>query len=382
MKKWPLRLKITLLVGTVLTLACAALTVNSIFSARGYYSMLVSDSPDKIFSDTGKAEQSWPDGELILTEETSPFSTASRQFSIQGVAVMAAAILISVLVTYWIAGRLLRPLTALISSIQNVSQERLDKRVELPEATGEVRQLTDSYNSMLERLEESFEVQKNFASNAAHELKTPLAVIKTSLQVLEMDEEPSKEEYREFTQAAKVSLERLIGTVDALLALTRGADGETEKEIALQPLLNLIFSELLFKAETEGISLTISGDCRPVLGDPILFYRAFFNLVENAVKYNRPKGRVSVMLSDLGSHVQVQVSDTGIGMPEEALRHVFEPFYRADRSRSQKIPGSGLGLAVVKTIIGRFHGTVEIESAEGMGTTVTVLLENPVKKAE
>lgn len=360
MKKWPLRIQITLLVGLVLTLACVLLTANSIYSAQGYYGVL--DGETQI--------EDVPEGEVIVPGRASPYAIATRQFSMQSVVVMLAAVLLSVALTYWLTGHLLRPLTGLTGSIRAIDQDRLHQRVELPQANGEVRELAESFNGMLARLENSFEIQKNFAANAAHELKTPLAVLKTSLQVLEMDTEPEREDYQEFTAAAKAGIDRLAGTVDALMTLASGAGGDTTEDVAIRPLLDLILSELKLRAEAGGVLCTLSGDCLPVRGDPMLIYRALFNLIENAVKYTRSGGRVEVTLSQREGGARIQVTDTGIGMSKENIRHAFEPFYRADHSRSQMIPGSGLGLSVVKNIVERLGGYIILESREGVGTTV------------
>lgn len=373
MKRWPLRVQITLLVGLVLVLACAGLTANSIYSARGYYSVLAEGDPQSGARPGGDGAALLPPaGEVVYPDAVSPYAAATRSFSIQSVAVMLAVILASVGLTYWLTGRLLRPLTRLTASIRGIDQGQLHRRVDLPQAAGEVRELTESFNGMLDRLENSFEVQKNFAANAAHELKTPLAVLKTSLQVLELDEEPAPEDYREFTAAARAGIDRLTGTVDALMTLAQG--GGALEPVALRPLAELVFSELARRAQDAEVSLVLTGDCPPVRGDGTLLYRAIFNLVENAVKYNRPGGRVEVCLAQREGHSQVRVADTGAGMSPEAARHAFEAFYRADRSRSQKIPGAGLGLSVVKSIAERHGGTIRLESAEGVGTAVTLTL--------
>ena len=368
MKKWSLRTNITLLVGLVVTLACLSLTVNSISSARGYYSVL--DGSEQIGPLPGGGHK-----EQIVRPDQTPYSIATQRFSIQNMAVMAAVILLSVLITYRLTGRLLRPLTTLTSLTRAVDQEQLHHRLnELPGATGEVRELSESFNGMLDRLEGSFRVQKNFAASAAHELKTPLAVLKTSLQVLELDDHPTVEDYQDFIDTAQAGVDRLIGTVDALMALAGGADSRWTEPIAIRPLLDLIFSELETRAEASNVTLALSGNCPDVPGDQTLLYQALFNLVENAVKYNRSGGRVEVTLSEVDGHARIQVLDTGIGMPQEAVRRAFEPFYRADESRSQKIPGAGLGLSVVKNIVDRHGGEIELESTEGVGTTVTLIL--------
>lgn len=360
MKRLSLCIQITLLVGLVLTLACVLLTANSIYSAQGYYGVL--DNETQI--------EAVPKGEMIVTDKVSPYAIATRQFSMQSVLAMMAAVLCSVALTYWLTGRLLRPLTGLTDSIRAIDQGQLHQRVELPQASGEVRELTASFNGMLARLENSFEIQKNFAANAAHELKTPLAVLKTSLQVLEMDAEPNREDYQEFTAAAKAGIDRLTGTVDALMALALGGGSENIEDIAIRPLLDLILSELMPRAEAGGVLCSLSGDCPLVRGDSTLVYRAIFNLVENAIKYTRPGGRVEVTVCQREGGARIQVTDTGIGMSQENTDHAFEPFYRADHSRSQKISGSGLGLSVVKSIVERLGGSIILESTEGVGTTV------------
>ena len=156
--------------------------------------------------------------------------------------------------------------------------------------------------------------------------------------------------------------------------MTLAQGGGDLEMVALRPLMELIFSELEARAKVAGVSLSLSGDCPLVRGDQTLLYRALFNLVENAIKYNRPGGRVEAALSQRGEQIQIQVADTGIGMSEEAARHAFEPFYRADRSRSQKIPGAGLGLSVVKSIVERHGGEMTLKSAEGVGATVSITL--------
>lgn len=364
MKRWPLRIQFTLLVGLVLVLSCIVLTANSIYSAQNYYGIL----------DTETSIEMIPEGEMAVPGQDSTYAIATHQFSVQSIVVMLAMVLASVILTYFLTRRLLRPLTSLTDSIQHIDQGKLHERVELPQAAGEVQELTESFNSMLNRLENSFEIQKNFAANAAHELKTPIALLKTSLQVLEMDEEPAREDYQDFTTSAKAGIERLSSTVDALMALAMGDESHNTEDIDLRTLTELIFSELKSRAETGRVTLLLSGDCPPVSADPTLVYRAIFNLIENAVKYTPPHGRVEVSISRQKERVQIRVADTGTGMSEEAAAHAFEPFYRADLSRSQQIPGSGLGLSVVKAIVERLHGTVELDSREGKGTTVTLTI--------
>ena len=243
------------------------------------------------------------------------------------------------------------------------------------DAQGEVLELTKSFNRMLERLEEAFLIQKSFASNAAHELKTPLAVMKSSLQVLKMDPSPSENDYWEFINDTEESLERIIKTVEGLLALANMEQVEKESAVKLYPLIEAAVQELSVRAEEYGVTLSIAGDNDlQAQGSPSLLYRVFFNLIENAVKYNHDNGNVDITVKQEKGRACVVVEDNGIGMDEKDLSHIFEPFFRVDPSRSQGIPGSGLGLAVVRLIMERYDGEIEVESRKGVGTTFTVIL--------
>lgn len=244
----------------------------------------------------------------------------------------------------------------------------------LPKVDAEVIQLTNSFNGMLDRLENSFTIQKNFAANAAHELKTPLAAMKTSLQVLQMEDPPKLEDYEIFVRRAEKSLNRLIPTVEELTALTNEFARHDETNVSIKDILEQAIQELSPLAENRQIEITIGGKTGSINGNWDLLYRAFYNLMENAVKYNRPGGIVTIILDSENGRNTIEISDTGQGISAEGLSHIFEPFYREDRSRSQKIPGSGLGMALVKLIIERHHGTICVESEKERGTKVIVTL--------
>lgn len=381
MKRLSLQWKITLLVGLITVAACVGITANSVFSAPAYYSALL--DADKITQDTVSSLEEYDydqddyDSDVLQEESVLDvpeyYADTTRLFSIQSLLVMVAIVLLALGLTYIVTGRILRPLNALNGSVRQIGGENLHERIPLPKSRDEVEELTRSFNGMLERLEEAFLVQKNFAANAAHELKTPLAVMKTSLQVLELDEEPSPGDYREFAGDVKQSLERLSGTVESLVDLTNASAGPSAP-VDLRELLDQAAAALEPGAAAQGVSVTLAGGPCSISGNRTLLFRVLFNLLENAVKYNREGGSVSASVKEEGQSVLVEVRDTGIGIPKEAQRHIFEPFYRADASRSQKIPGSGLGLSIVKTVLDRCGGLIQVESREGGGTTVRVRL--------
>lgn len=372
MKKHTLQLQITGIVGVILVLACLLLTVNSLVSARSYYG----DYASLVEEGAVYYDPALPEGELPpALDPDVTYQEASMKFSVQSVVTMAVIILLALAGTYWATGKMLRPLKELTESVQRVDDRNLDKRVELKRAHGEVGVLADAFNSMLERLEDAFLIQKSFAANAAHELKTPLAVIKSSLQVLEMTPNPEIADYKEFMQDTDTSLNRIIKTVEGLLALANLRDIPMDQRVELYTLLQQAVQELAKKARSSQVKLSMGQPVSGfVYGNPSLLYRAFYNLIENAIKYNRRDGDITVSMGMNGKCAVIQVADTGYGIGQEDLVHIFEPFYRADKSRSQRIPGSGLGLAVVKMILDKHGGKIEVVSELNQGSTFKIYL--------
>ena len=373
MKKWTLQVRLTLFVGAILFSVCLLLTANSLLAANTYYGSYAS----LIESGLVESDPAWNETARFDPTLVSPgefYREASQRFSTQSVIVMAFLVILSVICTYWATGRILRPLSKLTESVQGIDDLHLDHRVATKGADGEVLALTDSFNRMLDRLENSFSVQKAFAANAAHELKTPLAVIKSSLQVLEMSPQPREEDYREFMADTGKSLERIIQTVEGLLSLANLEAAPVGETVELRPLLDQAVRELSVRAEESSVSLTASGQA-DIHGNSHLLYRAIFNLIENAIKYNRPGGSVSVRLEQNGADVRIRVEDTGTGIEADALPHIFEPFYRADPSRSQQIPDSGLGLSVVKLIVERHGGEIKVTSQRESGSAFDIMLK-------
>lgn len=378
-----LQFRITLVVGIVLVMVSIFLTVNSIYSANSHYSLLQEYEQEQM------DHVMWgdiPEEELdpsMVKEDKVTFADMMASFSIQGIVVMLITIVVSLLFTYWITGKMLRPLYRLTDSIRIIDEKHLHKRLEEVESTEEIGQLTRSFNSMMDRLEESFLVQKRFAANAAHELKTPLAVMKTGLQILKIDDEPSLEDYEEVTDGMEQSLDRLVNTVDSLMFLADERSMEDSETNSLSELLETVVQQLAGKAEEKKISVHM--DCRglSVNGSHTLLYRMFYNLIENAIKYNKEGGEIFINTGQMDDDVTVQIRDTGMGMEPEDIKYIFDPFYRADKSRSQKIQGSGLGMSIVKLIVERCRGRIHIKSAPGMGTTVEIQLpaniSNPKK---
>lgn len=367
-----LQLQITGIVGLIMILACLILTANSLFYAHSYYG----DYASLLEEGMVEYDSALPEGTLPPAIDPSvSYQNAAEKFSRQSILAMVVIGLLAIALTYYAVGKMLRPLKDLIKSVERVDEENLHQRVKPAGAQGEVLVLTESFNGMLERLEDAFLIQKSFASNAAHELKTPLAVIKSSLQVLEMNPHPETSDYQEFMQDTGKSLERIIKTVEGLLSLANLAAAETDQNVELSALLKQAVQELSGRAKSAQVELSVSAAEAEVHGNADLLYRAFYNLIENAIKYNREGGRADITIATQGDYAVVRITDNGTGIEEKAVPHIFEPFYRADQSRSQKIPGSGLGLAVVKMILDKHGGKISVESRTGRGTQFEVRLK-------
>lgn len=375
MKKWSLRIQITLAVGLIVTVACFALTIYSIHSANQHY-MEYFAAENEFDSAAANAEEIKKDAVADESLENAKPDTVTitdimRSFSTQGLEVMALTVAVSLLFTWWITGRLVRPLEELTEQIQTIDDGKLDQPVEIKKGTKEIFQLSENFNDMLSRLDTSFQVQKRFAADAAHELKTPIAGMKASLQVLQMDEEPIIEDYKEFVQDADDCLGRLSQTVDSLLNMAGGSQIRERTPVELKSTIQNVLSDLKEKADQKNVTLSLDAPEEiTVPGSPVLFQRVIFNVAENAVKYNQKGGSVHIALSRNGTMASIEISDSGRGISKEHLDEIFHPFYRVDPSRSQEIEGSGLGLAIVSSVMERYQGKVKVESAPGKGTTI------------
>lgn len=303
---------------------------------------------------------------------------AKKQFTYSSIIFMILIIFIGMTITYIVLGRALKPVKDLSKIIKNINENNLEQHIENFTTKDEIGSLAASFNLMMDRLSKSFAIQKQFASNAAHELKTPLAIIKSGIQVLKMEERPSLEDYKENVEITEQSIERLIQIVNDLLKLnTKNLEKFTDK-ISIQETIQNILSELKPITEKKEISIQL-GECNEfMLGNAILIYRALFNLIENAVKYNKEKGSINISATLKNNSIIINISDTGMGIAAEELPNIFEPFYRVDKSRSREIGGSGLGLSIVKTIIDKHDGTITVTSIQNVGTNFQIML--PSKK--
>ena len=276
-------------------------------------------------------------------------------------------------VTYFISGHALRPIREFSDKIEEVQAQNLsDSRIE-ENNVKELNQLGISYNKMLERLSEAFEIQRQFTANAAHELRTPLALMQVQLDLYNSASHPGND--ADTLQTIKMVTEqndKLNRMVKTLLDMSELQSVGRDDKIILDAIVEEVLADLEPLAVEKNIKLIGKCEDATMIGSDILIYRLVYNLVENAIKYNHPLGQVTVTAYQRNKHVYLSVEDTGSGIPKELRERVFEPFFRVDKSRSRELGGVGLGLALVHEIVRVHDGSICIKSGKTGGTIFEV----------
>jgi heavy metal sensor kinase len=276
---------------------------------------------------------------------------------------------------YWLAGVALRPVRRVSKAAQHIGASTLDTRLALDGPKDEIKELADTFDAMLERLQHAFEHQGRFVADVAHELRTPLTSLRTNLEVVSTDPEATLGDYRAMAATQERALTRLEHLVTDLLILATSEQPLSCNTVSLGPLLEEVLCDLKHAAEARMVTLQLTGETEvAVQGDGSLLSRVFSNLVENGIYYNKPGGKVTITIDRKDAWVVVIVSDTGIGIAPEKQAHIFERFYREDSSRARHKGGAGLGLSIVSAIVQQHGGRVQVESTPNAGTIFSVLL--------
>jgi len=284
---------------------------------------------------------------------------------------------------YVLSGILLRPVRDITQAASEISATNLSRRINYAGPRDELWALADTFDSMIGRLEASFERQRQFVQDASHELRTPLAAIRTNIEVTEMDPDATVEEYRELVATIKSQTERLTRLSEDLLLLTNDDGARVEREpVDLRALAADVLGEVQPLASQRGVGLRreLAADIEAV-ASPDLLHRCVLNLVDNAIKYSGEGSTVTVRVVDSGATARIEVEDNGPGIPAEALPHIFGRFYRVDKGRSRREGGTGLGLAIVRELITAMGGSVGVSSEVGKGTTFWIELPRPAAGA-
>lgn len=373
MKKLSLRMRLTLLSALVMASVAVILTSMFLFGADRIFvrdlEQKMTFQPQDIIITSVKKE-GVPNENMDLQEVTVSLKKAGTQFNLWGMAALFLVLILGTGATWLMAGHVLKPLKELSSAIEEIGGNDLSNRVEIQGRQDEIGRLARSFNHMMDKVSASFERQKRFSASAAHELKTPLATILVNLEVLELDGKTSPDRMEKVLTIVKANTERMIRLVEDLMRLTSDKDHEMEEEVELSEVFAITLYELspLIRKKDLTVSIENTPDIS-LTGSRVMLYRVMSNLLENAAKYNREHGSISIVTGRDDNGVTVKIEDTGIGIPEEALTHIFEPFYRVDQSRSRAVGGAGLGLPLVKDIVEKHGGEVTVKSAAGEGTT-------------
>ena len=276
--------------------------------------------------------------------------------------------------TFFISGRALKPLCDFSNKIEEVQAQNLsDSRIEESKIP-ELNQLSTSYNKMLERLSEAFEMQRQFTANAAHELRTPLAVMQLQIDLYNSTQHPDNDSSAQQTiKMITEQTDRLSKMVRILLDMSELQTVARDEKIELDALIEEVLADLEPLAQEKDVRLTGKCDKVILIGSDILIYRLVYNLVENAIKYNISGGTVTVTATQRDKHIYLAVEDTGNGIPEELKERIFEPFFRLDKSRSRALGGVGLGLALVHEIVRVHDGSIFVKDNANSGTTFEVI---------
>ena len=318
-----------------------------------------------------------PDDQMsdFLVQFSQEVYDAKAVFGRKGWCITAAVTLLSAAIAYFVSGKALEPLKKLAQQAERIDQDSLVE-VRLEENTiPEFRNLSQSVNRMLDRLAQSFDLQRQFAGNAAHELRTPLALMQARLDLyMATDHGDNRPETAETISMLREQTDRLSKMVRTLLDMSDLKAVPRTDKIQLAPMIEEVLADLSPLAEKSGVALSQSGEDIWITGSDVLVYRSIFNLVENGVKYNHPGGSVRVAASRRGSSAVIEVRDTGCGIPENFRESVFQPFFRVDKSRSREKGGVGLGLSLVWEIAHLHGGSVRITESGKDGTVIELTL--------
>ena len=390
-----LQLKLTLLLTLLMIISCVLMysfishsAVSGIDGLQNY--MIKVDPQDGDSPITFNV-----DPKALFPQFEQEVQDTKEAFLLRSIIATTIIILLSSVCTYFLTKKTLTPLQKLTCEVRQIQAQNLSTQLAVPDSKDEIAQLTSSFNEMLKRLDNAFSTQKQFSASAAHELRTPLAVLQTNLEVFEKKQNPEIIEYRQLFTMIKEQTTRLSHLVGTLLDMTNLKSVPRSDLVSLSELVDEVFCDLDPVAEEAGISMnfddssdqnspaivhspetdnSINNGILSITGSYVLLYRAVYNLVENAIKYNRPNGSVTVSVRQKNGQAMILVKDTGIGISPENQEKIFDPFFRVDKSRSRAMGGAGLGLALVDSIAQEHGGSVKVLESNEKGSTIALML--------
>jgi two-component system sensor histidine kinase ArlS len=378
MKRMSLQWRLTCITTLCIAIICGCLTMF-VYKNGVHYIDSLQDAVESQGDEKGNKSD-----EIYISIPDDKWDEFADEFSVQvynnkadykrnSLIITVLLALLGGVVTYFISGHALRPIREFSDKIEEVQAQNLcDSRIE-ENNVKELNQLGISYNKMLERLSDAFEIQRQFTANAAHELRTPLALMQVQLDLYNSATHPGND--ADTLQTIKMVTEqndKLNRMVKTLLDMSELQTVGRDDKIILDAIVEEVLADLEPLAVEKNIKLIGKCEDATMIGSDILIYRLVYNLVENAIKYNHPLGQVTVTAYQRNKHVYLSVEDTGSGIPKELRERVFEPFFRVDKSRSRELGGVGLGLALVREIVRVHDGSICIKSGKTGGTIFEV----------
>lgn len=375
-KHLSLRWKLTLMTAFMVVTACLAI---SFFISRSaiLYMDEIGNSAIAILPNTDIPTTNSDEIKVVLNPKSVVADTVKNtqiEFWIKSLAITLIITLTVSFLMYLIVGYALYPLRELTAQIEDIQAKNLKEPILSKSNSTEIERLTLAFNRLLLRLEETFATQRQFSANAAHELRTPLAVMSTKFEVFEKNKNPDEADYKEAINMARNQTDRLSHVIDILLEMTELQSAPKSDSISLSEITEEVICDLVAVADKKNISLVQDDGEARLTGSDTLVYRAIYNLIENAIKYNKEDGKVSVDITEDENFAKVIITDTGSGIVREDWDKIFEPFFRVDKSRSRSMGGAGLGLALVKEIAVRHGGDVKVIESSNKGSSIELSL--------
>lgn len=373
MKKLSLQWRITIMTAILICITCVLMNCLIGYSGKHYMDSIGNGISAYSDIDGGEPGAFDPQSENLDNEVTIIVSGAQQSFGTTNWYITAAVTLLGGVLAYFVSGRALKPLRSFAAHVENVQPNNLADVQISEDVLPEFKQFSKSFNSMIKRLDEGFSAQRQFTGNAAHELRTPLALTQAQIELFAAEHPDVQPETAEFLKLLQEQTERMSQMTKTLLEMSELRSVPCNDRIELAPMIEEIITDLEPIAEEKGIALNYDGN-GTMIGSDTLIYRLIFNLTENAIRYNRANAQVHISVCDDGDKISIRVRDNGHGIPEQYRESIFQPFFRIDKSRSRAHGGVGLGLSLVWEIVLLHKGAIKIEESSDNGTVMLITL--------
>lgn len=365
MKKLDLKWKLTILTMTIVSLTSLVIYILLGFTSADQMSNIETAVMTNLNIPNAKETL------MIVPDISALFYTGKSLFWLKSFAITVIVVVISGIITYKLADKFLTPLSELNNRMKEVNDKNLSQSLEIYKTGDEIEELTISFNEMIDRLSKSFVDEKNFLQNAAHELRTPLAVLKTKLDVFKKESFHTTEDYNNLFDVVKSQNDDLSHLVELLLQIEESKTVERKDEVDLYGLIDEISMDLEPLYSEKNINFSLEGDSSVIMGSDILLYRVFYNLIENAIKYNYDNGQIKIYVSDYKDRSVVSIKDTGVGIKPGNKEKIFDAFFR-DKRGVGEVKGAGLGLHLVKKIVELHRGEIEVLDVNPSGSEFVI----------